>query len=121
MKHRGIGWTLGLALAVAVTPAWAAQKISIATGGTGGVYYPYGGGMAEIINKYVPETEAVAEVTGASVENVRLVDKGESAIGLVMGDTAFQRIGAPGLASLEQLEPTAATIEGSEASFVAAA
>lgn len=90
MAKRGTKWVLGLALALAFTPAWAAQKISIATGGTGGVYYPYGGGMAEIINEYVPNTEAVAEVTGASVENVRLVDKGESAIGLVMGDVAYQ-------------------------------
>jgi uncharacterized protein len=78
------------ALAFTSAPAGAAEKISVATGGTGGVYYPYGGGMAEIINKHVPSLNAVAEVTAASVENVRLVDKGESAIGLVMGDTAFQ-------------------------------
>jgi len=84
-------WLLAAAaLTLALGPAWAADKISVATGGTGGVYYPYGGGMAEIINKYVKGVDAVAEVTGASVENVRLVDKGESAIGLVMGDTAFQ-------------------------------
>ncbi len=91
MNKRSLTWTLALALAALATgPAGASQKISIATGGTGGVYYPYGGGMAEIVNKHVAGVSAVAEVTGASVENVRLVDKGESAIGLVMGDTAFQ-------------------------------
>lgn len=83
-------WIAAVALALASAPAWAAEKISVATGGTGGVYYPYGGGMAEVINKHVSGVSAVAEVTAASVENVRLVDKGESAIGLVMGDTAFQ-------------------------------
>lgn len=84
-------WLLAVtALVLSSAPVWATEKISVATGGTGGVYYPYGGGMAEIVNKHVAGVEAVAEVTAASVENVRLVDRGESAIGLVMGDTAFQ-------------------------------
>lgn len=64
------------------------QFISIGTGGTGGIYYPYGGGVAEIWNKYVKDVRAVAEVTGASVENVKLADKGETVIGEVMGDVA---------------------------------
>lgn len=62
--------------------------ISIGTGGTGGIYYPYGGGVAEIWSKYVPGVRAVAEVTGASVENVKLAHKGETVIGEVMGDVA---------------------------------
>lgn len=62
--------------------------ISIGTGGTGGIYYPYGGGVAEIWSKYVPGVMAVAEVTGASVENVKLAHKGETVIGEVMGDVA---------------------------------
>ncbi|MEE4113259.1 MAG: TAXI family TRAP transporter solute-binding subunit, partial [Desulfobacteraceae bacterium] len=49
--------------------------ISIGTGGTGGIYYPYGGGVAEIWSKYVKDVKAVAEVTGASVENVKLAHK----------------------------------------------
>jgi TRAP transporter TAXI family solute receptor len=62
--------------------------ISIGTGGTGGIYYPYGGGVAEIWSKYVPDIKAVAEVTGASVENVKLAHKGETVVGEVMGDVA---------------------------------
>ena len=62
--------------------------IGIGTGGTGGIYYPYGGGVAEIWSKYVDGVKAVAEVTGASVENVKLADKGETVIGEVMGDVA---------------------------------
>jgi TRAP transporter TAXI family solute receptor len=62
--------------------------ISIGTGGTGGIYYPYGGGVAEIWSKYVPGVKAVAEVTGASVENVKLAHKGETVVGEVMGDVA---------------------------------
>ncbi|MBR9985630.1 MAG: TAXI family TRAP transporter solute-binding subunit [Desulfosarcina sp.] len=62
--------------------------ISIGTGGTGGIYYPYGGGVAEIWSKYVKDVKAVAEVTGASVENVKLAHKGETVVGEVMGDVA---------------------------------
>ncbi|MFU8768561.1 MAG: TAXI family TRAP transporter solute-binding subunit [Desulfotignum sp.] len=63
--------------------------ISIGTGGTGGIYYPYGGGVAEIWSKHVEGVRAVAEVTGASVENIKLAHKGETVIGLVMGDVAM--------------------------------
>ena len=63
--------------------------ISIGTGGTGGVYYPYGGGVAEIWSKYVKGVKAVAEVTGASVENVKLAHKGETVTGMVMADTVI--------------------------------
>jgi TRAP transporter TAXI family solute receptor len=73
------------------------RDISIGTGGTGGVYYPYGGGLAEIWSKHVPGVRAVAEVTGASVENVRLAHKGETVIGEVMGDVAYHAYRGEGL------------------------
>ncbi len=79
-----------VALAIALPVLAKTTYISIGTGGTGGVYYPYGGGLAEIWSKYVPGVKAVAEVTGASVENVKLADKGETVIGEIMGDVAFQ-------------------------------
>jgi TRAP transporter TAXI family solute receptor len=79
-----------LALAIALPAAAKTTFISIGTGGTGGVYYPYGGGLAEIWSKYVPGVKAVAEVTGASVENTKLAHKGETVIGEIMGDVAFQ-------------------------------
>ncbi len=73
----------------AETSIWK-QPMSIATGGTGGVYYPYGGTMADIISGQVDGMRAAAEVTGASVENVRLVNRHDGEIGLVMGDVAHQ-------------------------------
>ena len=66
------------------------QPMAIATGGTGGVYYPYGGTMADIISGRIEGMRASAEVTGASVENVRLVNRHDAEIGLVMGDVAYQ-------------------------------
>ena len=83
-----------LALCGALLLVFAAPAVSktvflgIGTGGTGGIYYPYGGGVAEIWTRYVPGVKAVAEVTGASVENVKLASKGETVIGEVMGDVA---------------------------------
>ena len=52
---------LGVAAMVALSAPLAAQdkvNISIATGGTGGVYYPLGGGMAAAFSKYVPGMDA---------------------------------------------------------------
>ena len=65
-----------------VSTAWAQKtvRISIATGGTGGVYYPLGGGMANIISKYAPYIEATAEVTTASVDNCLLVGSGKAPV-----------------------------------------
>lgn len=72
------------------------QRIVIATGGTGGVYYPYGGTLAEIINQKVANVFATAEVTGASVENVRLIGKKEVMFGLAMNDTVYQAYAGEG-------------------------
>ena len=66
------------------------QRIVVATGGTGGVYYPYGGTLAEIINQKVENVSATAEVTGASVENVRLIGKKDVTFALAMNDTVYQ-------------------------------
>jgi len=64
-------------------------RISIGTGGTGGVYYPLGGGLAALISKYVPGVEATAEVTAGSIANLQLIDSGKSEIGFTMADAAW--------------------------------
>ncbi len=67
-------------LVFSASSAWAQKtmRLSIAAGGTGGSYYPIGGGMANIISKYVPYAEATAEVTNASVDNCLLISKGKA-------------------------------------------
>jgi TRAP transporter TAXI family solute receptor len=65
-----------------------AQNISIGTGGTGGVYYPLGGGMAKVLSQHVPGMQATAEVTGGSVDNLKLIGSGKPYIGLSMTDAA---------------------------------
>ena len=66
----------------------AAQNISIATGGTGGVYYPMGGGVAAVLSKHVPGMQATAEVTGGSVDNLKLVNSGKPYIAFAMTDAS---------------------------------
>ena len=84
----------GLALAVLALgaviggTALAQQNIAIATGGTGGVYYPMGGGMANILSKHLPGVQATARVTGGSVDNLKLVGSKQSEVALVMVDAA---------------------------------
>jgi TRAP transporter TAXI family solute receptor len=80
-----------LLFVLSFSSAWAQKtvRLSIATGGTGGVYYPLGGGMANVISKYIPYTEATAEVTTASVDNCRLVGAGKAELALIMADTGW--------------------------------
>ena len=94
MKRRT--WIVAMLAAGAalLTGAAFAQQlnIAIATGGTGGVYYPLGGGMANILTKYVPGTAATARVTGGSVDNLKLIGSKQSEVALVMVDAALDAV-----------------------------
>ncbi|HSD52816.1 MAG TPA: TAXI family TRAP transporter solute-binding subunit [Burkholderiales bacterium] len=81
--------TAALAAALATAGIAVSQEkinLAIATGGTGGVYYPLGGGIAAVLSKYVPGMQATAEVTGGSVDNLKLIGSGKSYIALSMAD-----------------------------------
>ena len=67
-------------------------NIAIATGGTGGVYYPLGGGMANVLSKHVPGMQASARVTGGSVDNLKLIGSQQSEVALVMVDAALDAL-----------------------------
>jgi len=78
-------------IALTLSFMWAsaqAQNISIATGGTGGVYYPMGGGLAAMLSSKVPGMSATAEVTGGSVDNLKLIGTGKPYVGFSMADAA---------------------------------
>ena len=87
MVHRFGAAVAAFFLAVSV-PALAQEPVnlSIGTGGTGGVYYPLGGGIANVLSKYVPGMQATAEVTGGSVDNLKLIGTGKPYIGFTMAD-----------------------------------
>ncbi len=65
------------------------SRISIGTGGTAGVYYPLGGGLAALLSKHVPGVDATAEVTAGSVANLQLIGGGKSEVGFTMADSAW--------------------------------
>jgi TRAP transporter TAXI family solute receptor len=73
-----------------------ARFLSIATGGTGGVYYPYGGGLAKVLNENLPTVRATAEVTAASVDNLKLIRDGKADIAFVLADTLADAVAGRG-------------------------
>src|SRR3977135_4353712 len=82
-----VTFSAGLALAGIVH---AQQKtMSIGTGGTGGVYYPLGGAVANVLSKNLPNVQATAEVTGGSIDNLKLIGTGQSEMGFTMADAAL--------------------------------
>ena len=83
---------IAVALLLASTGVAQAQNLSIATGGTGGVYYPLGGGMAAVLSKYVSGMQATAEVTGGSVANMQLIGTGKPYIALTQADAAIDAL-----------------------------
>jgi TRAP transporter TAXI family solute receptor len=93
MKRQSFFGALSLGILVSAGIALAQQNtIAIATGGTGGVYYPLGGGMANVLSKYVPGVQATARVTGGSVDNLKLIGSQQSELGLVMVDAALDAL-----------------------------
>jgi len=86
--------TLAVGAATIAGAAFAQQglNIAIATGGTGGVYYPLGGGMANVLSKHVPGVQASARVTGGSVDNLKLIGSQQSEVALVMVDAAVDAL-----------------------------
>jgi TRAP transporter TAXI family solute receptor len=70
--------------------------ISIATGGTGGVYYPYGGGIAKVLNESLPGIRATAEVTAASVDNLKLIRDNKADVAFTLADTLADAVAGRG-------------------------
>ncbi|HET9368778.1 MAG TPA: TAXI family TRAP transporter solute-binding subunit [Vicinamibacterales bacterium] len=65
----------------------ATRFLSIGTGGTGGVYYPYGGAIARVVTAGIPGVQVTAEVTAASVDNLKLMQLGKVDLALTTADT----------------------------------
>ena len=77
--YRRIVLTLVAAAGLVAGGAWAQQRIffGVATGGTGGTYYPLGGMLAQLISNKASvdgkKISATAEAAGASVGNAKLL------------------------------------------------
>ncbi|MCW1404270.1 hypothetical protein OKA06_18895 [Novosphingobium sp. MW5] len=79
------------------------------TGGTGGLFYVLGAGMADLITEHMPDTTARAEVTGASVENIRRTAAGEMEMGFSSSSTLYEA--ANGIGAFEG-DPQGCRLDG---------
>jgi len=84
---------IALGAAILAGAALAQQKtLAIGTGGTGGVYYPLGGGLANLLSKSLTGYQVTAEVTGGSVDNLKLIGSGQSEFAFSMADAALDAL-----------------------------
>lgn len=67
-----------------------ARYLSIGTGGTGGIYYPLGGALANLLSVADPSRRYTAEVTGGAVENVNRIRNGQMDLALAIGTTVYE-------------------------------
>jgi uncharacterized protein len=67
-------------------------QLAIATGTTGGVYYPLGGGLANILSRNIPGLSATVETTGGSVANMQLLGAGRVGMAITQVDAAVDAL-----------------------------
>jgi uncharacterized protein len=95
-----MGRVLGVAIVVAALvaacspndPPGGEGRLSIATGGAGGVYQVYGGGLADLLSDELPDSPTTAETTSASVDNLLLVANRDSDIAFALEDSAIDAV-----------------------------
>src|ERR1043166_75235 len=96
MKIKKTAAILAIACSAALTLAGVVQAqhktMAIGAGGTGGVYYPLGGAIATVLSKALPTLTATAEVTGGSIDNLKLIGAGQSEMAFTMADAALDAV-----------------------------
>ncbi|SIO06505.1 TAXI family TRAP transporter solute-binding subunit [Vannielia litorea] len=121
IKHIGLAAAFIGATALG---AAAQERVSIGTGGTGGVFYAVGAGMADLLSRKLDGVTANAEVTGASIENIRRVSGGEMTIGFSSASTLYEAKSGTGafegdaqnVAAIAYLYPAVLQIAATDAS-----
>ncbi len=68
------------------------EQLTFATGGTGGVYYPYGGGIANVISGELPGVVVTVQETNASVDNMKLLETDQAQLALALGDVVSDAV-----------------------------
>ena len=92
MSLRNLVTVCGVALVLVTGCGEKQQMLSITTGGTGGVYYPLGGALANVLSEKMPGFQVTSEVTGGSVDNLKLVGGNQADMGFAMVDAAFDAL-----------------------------
>ncbi len=73
-----------------------ATELVIGTGGTGGVFYPFGEGLANILSANMPGVTTSFIETGGSVDNMKFIQSDEAQIGFSTVDSAYDAIQGQG-------------------------
>jgi len=87
---------VALTLVFAVHSFAAKKFFSIATGGTGGTYYPLGGILAQALNERVPDVVVTAQAAQASVSNCNLIRERQIESAFVQSNVAYNAYGGIG-------------------------
>jgi uncharacterized protein len=69
-----------------------ASALAIGTGGKGGVFYPLGEGLANVLSTNMSGVTATFVETGGSVDNIKQVQRGDLQIGFSTVDSAYDAI-----------------------------
>lgn len=67
----------------------AATNLVFASGGTSGTYYPVAGAIAQVWENNVEGVSVNVQATGASAENLNLVNQGDAEIAIVQNDVMY--------------------------------
>lgn len=128
MKKSFISAAAAFGIALALSSCAPANKnFILATGGTSGTYYPFGGAIANIWNTKIEGMNVTAQATGASAENLRLISKAEAEFAIVQNDVMdyayngkemFEGNKLENLASIGTLYPEVIQIAASKASGI---
>lgn len=74
----------------------ALSQMTLATGSTGGTYFPLGGGMANVWTKEIEGLRVSVHPSGASVENLRLLQSGEVELIMAVNGVAVSALNGEG-------------------------
>lgn len=78
-------------MALGSTSAWATDKnLVIAGSAVKGTWYRFAGGVASLVDKYIPGYSATAQPSPGSIKNLRDMRTGEIDIAMVLPDAAYQ-------------------------------
>ena len=90
MKKKIVATALVCSMALAgLSSVYAAESLTLGTGGTTGTYYAVGGVMATVLNPLMENADLTVTSTGASKANIQLIDVEEADLAIVQNDVMY--------------------------------
>ena len=91
MKRKivSVSITVLLLCALMLTGCGGSKSLKMATGGTTGTYYAFGGTVSQVLSSKLDNVKFDVQSTGASKANIYLVADGEADIAIVQNDVMY--------------------------------